>query len=382
VPNVPDSLLGIAIAAWIKFRNINYIFTILLFTAISTILFFCHLYALGVYAIFVVGYELGIILYSNSNSLLITIEKLSKSLSQFLLPLILFFIWWHSLPYKGKVEFYSYGNVVTKIFALFSPFAYDFSQVDISIIIFIFTALFILKARYRGGICIYNNMKLPLLFILIAAIAMPSKLSGTFGTDIRYPYIFILLLFLSLKFDKNRENTLSFKKIFLSILLIATCYKSYYLSESWKKINLQYQEFENATQFITQGAKVITIHQESKNLTPHKMLAYDHMPALSIIHRSTFWPLLFTLNNSIYPTAKMEHIDTATGPNLTFDDLVNKKYKNGDFLAINCKVYWEKWEQDFDYLISIRFDNLSTINLKNIKLIFRGSFFDIYQIIH
>lgn len=376
---VSSGLALIAIGLWIKLKNISSIINILLFSTISTTLYFCHLYTLGIYAIFVIGYELGAYNKSNNNFFSFNIIKAAL---QFLPPIILYFIWWINYSQNGHFVFYNYGDFPTKIIALLSPLAFDFSRSDLASVLLIFISLFILRCFYNKGISIYDNMKIPLLLLLVVTIAMPSSLAGAWGTDFRYPFVFILLLAVSIKFDENNHNVVIFRRLFLSILLIATSYKIYHISESWKKINEQYQEFENALQYVDKGSRVLTIQQDSGILTGYNPRLYDHMSALSIIQRSTFWPLLFTINTPIYPTPKTEHIDTATGPNLTLNDLTNHKHKNGYMFATNCKVYWEKWEHDFDYLISIRFNDLSIINFRNLKLKSRGSFFDIYQIIH
>ncbi len=376
---VSSGLALIAMGLWIKLRDINTIANILLFSAISTALYFCHLYALGVYAIFVIGYESGLIKYANNK---LFSANTVKTLSQFLLPFILYFIWWSNYTQNGPFVFYNYGDFTAKIIALFSPFAFDFSQHDLLLILLILISVFILRLVHPGGVGIYDNMKIPLLSLLIVVILMPSSLAGTWGTDFRYPFIFMALFVVSIKFDENNKNALHSRNYLLVLVFAITCYKIYYVSDNWKKINQQYQEFENALQYVDRGSKVLAIQDDAKNLTGYNPRLYDHMPALSIIQRSTFWPNLFTYGNSIYPTSRTEHIDTAASPNLTFNDLINHKYKNGDLYGVNCKVYWETWQQDFDYLISIRFNNLSTIDLKNLNLKFRGSFFDIYQIIH
>jgi hypothetical protein len=51
---VSSGLALVAMGLWVKFRKINTIANVLLFSAISTVLYFCHPYALGVYAVFVI----------------------------------------------------------------------------------------------------------------------------------------------------------------------------------------------------------------------------------------------------------------------------------------------------------------------------------------
>ncbi|WP_340122052.1 hypothetical protein [Methylobacter svalbardensis] len=376
---VSSGLALVAMGLWVKLRNINYIVKVLLFSSISTMLFFCHLYALGIYAIFVVSYELGLIKYSYDK---LSMPNIINIISQFLLPFILFVIWWNGNVKNGVVTFYNYGDLTTKIVALLSPFSFDYGQNDLLQILFTLISILVIRIIYPGGVSIYNKMKIPLLTLLVVIIIMPSSLAGNWGTDFRYPFIFMVLFVVSIKFDENNKNTVYFRRYLLGLVLVVTCYKIYYVSNIWNRINPQYQEFENALQYVSPGSKVLTVQNDTGNLSGLDARLYHHMSALSIIQRSTFWPNLFTYVTPIYPTIKTEHIDTAWGSQLTVDDLVSNKYKNGYTYAPHAKVYWENWTQDFDYLISIRFENLSTIDIKNLKLKFRGSFFDIYQIVH
>lgn len=376
---VSAGLALVAMGLWVKLRDINYIVNMLLFSSISTMLFFCHIYALGIYAIFVVSYEVGLVKYSyNKLSLLNAI----KVLSQFLVPFIFFVIWWSGNVSNYAVTLYDYGDLTTKIVALLSPFAFDYSQNDLCLIIFTLISIFVIRVIYHGGIGIYDNMKVPLLSILLVIIIMPSSLAGAWGTDFRYPFVFMVLFVVSIKFDGNNKNTVYLRRYLLGLVLVVTCYKIYYVSDIWNRINPQYQEFENALQYVSPASKVLTVQNDAGNLSGLDARLYHHMSALSIIQRSAFWPNLFTYVTPIYPTIKTEHIDTAWGSQLTIDDLVSNKYKNGYTYAPHAKVYWENWTQDFDYLISIRFENLSVIDIKNLRLKFRGSFFDIYQIVH
>ncbi|MGZ4994176.1 MAG: hypothetical protein ACXV79_08445 [Methylobacter sp.] len=376
---VSSGLALIAMGLWIKLRNMNYVINVILFAAISTVLFFCHLYALGVYAFFVVSYEVGLIKYSYNK---LSLSSIIKVLTQFIFPIILFVVWWSENTKNGVTALYIYGDFTEKVHALLSPFAFDYSQNDLYLILFTLIVIIGIRIIYPGGICIYEKMRFPLIIIFLVSVIMPSSLAGAWGSDIRYPYVFMMLFIVSIRFNENNKDTLYLRRLLLSLVFMVTCFKIYFVCDIWKKMNANYQEFESALQYISPGSKVLTVQEASRKLNGFDAALYHHMSALSIIQRSTFWPNLFTYGTPIYPTNKVEHIDTPQGPILSFDDLVCNRYKNGYLYSSYAKVYWENWTQDFDYLISVRFENLSTINMENIKLVARGSFFDIYQIIH
>ncbi|MGZ8161813.1 MAG: hypothetical protein ACXWTT_02980 [Methylobacter sp.] len=369
----------IAMGVWIKLRHIKFLRHFLLFSIISTFLFFTHLFALGIYGIFVISYELGIYIYSRDKFYL---SGFVKAGCQFLLPIILFFIWLAGIRKYDVGTIYDYGDMSAKIIALLSPVSFDFSQSSIYITLFMLISILIARVFYPKGVGIYENMKMPIGCFFILMIITPRSLSGVWAVDSRIPFVFILLLIASIKFDENEKDTVYLRKYIVLIAVITLCLKIYFISDTWSRVGRQYEEFEDALQYVGQGSKVITVQEESKNIKGFDPLLYHHMTALSVIKRSTFWSGIFTELTPIRPTAKTAPIDSPSGAQLTISDLRYNKHKNGYVYGKGSVVYWENWTQDFDYLISIRFENLSVIDIKNLKLKFRGSFFDIYQIVH
>ncbi|MDD5265873.1 MAG: hypothetical protein PHO08_01925 [Methylococcales bacterium] len=370
----------IAMYLWIKFREINSLNCLLLFSAISTFLFFCHLFALAVYGIFVLGYEMGIYRYDRDK---FAISNVVKSLFQFILPSILFFIWHSSLTNYDYGSLYKYEDISWKITTLLSPIVFDFNKNNLYLTLFILISILFFRILYRSGISIYSELKMPLIFLFCIYIITPIGIGGSWAVDLRFPYILILLLVASIRFDESQASARNFRTSIVGIGIIAICFKVYFISSAWAIFGQQYQELEDALDHVTRGSKVITVQEASKNVQGYDTFLYHHIAALSIIKRSAFWPNLFTVNlTPIYPTVNTVHIHSSLSKQLSLSDLINNKFKNGYKYDKGAVVYWENWTQDFDYLISMRFENMSVIDIKNLKLIVRGSFFDIYQIVH
>jgi hypothetical protein len=376
---VGSGIALIAMGMWIKYRQIKMLNHLLLFSIISAFLFFTHLFALGLYGVFVVSYELGIYKYSRDR---FSLSSCVKAGCQFLLPVILFFIWSAGIRKYDVGSIYDYGDAPDKIIALLSPISFDFSESSIFITLFMLVSILTIRVFYPKGVGIYENMKMPIWCFFILVIITPRSLSGIWAVDSRIPFVFILLLIASIKFDENEKDTVFLRKYIVWIAIITLCLKIYFISDTWSRVGPQYEEFENSLQYISQGSKVITVQEESKELKNFDAILYHHMCALSVIKRSVFWPKIFTELTPIRPSAKTAPIDSPSSMQLTISDLRNNKLKNGYVYGKGDVVYWENWTQDFDYLISIRFENMSVIDIKNLKLKFRGSFFDIYQIVH
>ncbi|MGJ0516396.1 MAG: hypothetical protein ACR65O_11710 [Methylomicrobium sp.] len=369
-----------AMALWIKFRDTEGWKNILLFSAISTFLFFCHLFALGVYGLFVVSHELGRFIYSRNNY---TASDLVKAAAQFIVPAVFFLVWYSGLSHNQVAHFFLYGSWADKVAALLSPIHFKYNDYAIYSIPVFIILLSIVRLVFHCRIGFYDCMKIPLLVFLLLSIATPVMLAEVYQVDIRLAFIFMILFIVSIRFYEEDKNTRNFRRCIIFIALSMAAYKAYFISSTWKIVNAQYQEFENALQDINYGSKVITIQDDTENTKNLDARYYHHLSALSIIKRSAFWPNLFTVNlTPIYPSASTKGIDTPLSDQLNLDYLLNTRFRNGDVLGQSRVVYWADWKNDFDYLISIRFDNLSTINIKEIKLKFRGSYFDIYEIIH
>lgn len=370
----------IAMYLWIKFRESNSLIHLLLFTAISTFLFFCHLFALGIYGVFVLGYEAGIYRYHRDKFVFYNIVK---SLFQFIFPFILFLIWYSSLIKYDHGSFYKYGTVEQKIIAVLSPIGFDFSKNNLFLIIFVAISYAIIRFLHRSGVGIFNELKMPIIFLIFIFIITPISLAGSWGVDLRFPYVIVLLLIASIRFDENKKSARNFRSLIVGVGIITICLKLYFISSAWARFGYQYQELEDALDHVKRGSKVITIQEVSRNVQGFDANLYHHISALSIIKRSAFWPNLFTVNlTPIYPSVNTAYIDSSLNAQLSLSDLINNKFKNGYVYDKGAVVYWENWTKDFDYLISMRFEKMSVIDLKNLKLITRGSFFDIYQIVH
>jgi hypothetical protein len=370
----------IAMGVWINLRNIGFIRHFLLFSAISTLLFFTHLFALGVYAVFVLSYEIGVYIYSKDR---FSLSNFPKAIFQFLLPSGLFFIWWTIFNKPGDGEVSNYGGISEKVIALLSPISFDFSRYSLNIILIMMVLILIVRIIYPKGVGIYDAMKVPVVCFIIFTIIIPTQVGGVIGIDGRISFIAMLLFIVSIKFDEQEKTAINLRKYIVFIVVMVVCFKIYFISNAWSKVEPQYKEFEEALRYVSPGSKIISVQEESKDLKAYDDALYKHISALAVIKRSAFWPNIFTVLTPVYPTAKTAHLNSPTDPQqLTISRLRNNKLKNGDTSDDGVIVYWENWTQDFDYLISMRFENRSVIDIKNLKLIVRGSFFDIYQIVH
>jgi hypothetical protein len=374
---------GIALifmGVWIKLRKTQLFINILLFSILSIFLFFCHLFALFIYAVFVISYEFGVYKYSREEYF---ISNLTKTLAQFILPVVIFFIFNNNLVDISGGAYYIYGGFFEKVFALLSSIICDYNKYILFAVLVMVCSVFIIRLFFHCRVQIYDSMKLPLISILIIIIIMPKSLAGVWGIDLRFPFVFMILLLASIKLNNNEKNTINFIRSILLVSLLTTCFKIYFINDKWERIGLQYQEFQNSMQNIDFGAKVLTIQKNPKNLKGFDQNIYHYLSALAVIERSCFWPNLFTSDlTPIFPTVETKFIDSPASIPLSLDNLLDKNAKNGVYYGPGMIVYWENWTHDFDYLISIRFEDLSIIDLKNLKLKFRGSFFDIYQIVH
>jgi hypothetical protein len=90
-------LLGVALflwltALWIAWRDRGELARLVLFTLLTTVLLVCHLFAFGLYALTIAGYELGAYLRTRRHDALGALRRLGLAALQFVVPASLFFV--------------------------------------------------------------------------------------------------------------------------------------------------------------------------------------------------------------------------------------------------------------------------------------------------
>lgn len=373
-----------AFSAWIAGRHWHPLLRASLFSAVALALFIGHLFALFVYGLLVLGYELwrarGRRPLSRDS-----VAAWAVSGIQFAAPAALF-MYWIAATGTGDPSRTVYGTLDMRFIALISPVLFGMPWIDIPTAIFL-AVLFVLcrRNRYVG---FAPEMKLPVLLLVGAALAMPQYLSDVWGTHFRLPAILGCVLVAGVRLAPEAGRF---------ALCVAGAAAAFFMvrvaviSHGWADFDRKFLEFRQAAAAIEPGARIFLVEDEA-DLPPGRIPVYGmqfwYLPALAVIERSAFLPTLFTGHVGVDATADLRHLETPSGLPLSRDMLREFADPKTSPMPLGFHVsrymwnYWTGWPLHYDYVVSIRFANESNPDPAHLQPVVRGSFFDIYRVLN
>ena len=293
------SFLGLSL--WVFTRNKKWHFKIVLFSILSTILFFCHLYAFCFYAIAICVYELSIL--STSKELYFE-EKLGQylvTLAQFISPTVIY-SWSRTPLFRAKHTYASLGQkIIDYPYKLFGQYNTVFDRLTLLFIVFLM-GLYIFIAfqgiRRRSKKLSEIPMLFPILTLIFVYFWIPQNLSTTSSSDWR---LLIPLFLLFIAAFPPSFNDLQFKVIVPVIVLLFTINVSI-IWYNWHKLQPEYREIAQLIENIEEGSRLFPIRgYESYR---EECYPFIHIPTLAITQKSAFVPSLLA-----FPTQQPVRFD-------------------------------------------------------------------------
>jgi hypothetical protein len=277
-----------ALAAWVYWRDRAPWFRVAVFAAIAFMLFIGHLYAFGIYALGVLGYELARTDWSAKNKSGLLGSWLTTG-SQFLLPAALFLL--HS-PTSGYAELFEFPPDLIR--AKLRGFHHLFLNYNLwfdRLTFVVLAGAFLLGLATRR-ILLHPHVRWMLVLLLIAYLSMPQIFFDTGAADYRLPVGFTFVL---LAGTELRPQALAHPKLVAAALLALFLVRIGLLAERWVGFDGVYRSFEQVIRDLPEGSTMVTVatrmpdyHQEFHK--PHLM----YLSALAIIEKSFFDPSFAT----------------------------------------------------------------------------------------
>lgn len=375
-------LLGFA--AWIGLRERQTWLRFGVFVVVSAILYFCHIFALGMYALSVFGYEIWRFREAPATDRASLIRSWAVTFGQFA-PISLLFIGWTNnfVSAPGKHE--TLWRASSKVISVFSPTLFNGNIIDIVTLFAVLAALYwCLRSRH---VSFAPALRWPLALLTVAALLMPTELLGVWGTDFRIPPFLAMLLVAGFRFERDIRRHV---RVVVGIAVALFAWRVGDVSYEWHARDIQVRELRTALQNVRQGARVLFVQDPQDTpleLPLYGQQSYWHIGSLSVIDRAAFLPSLFTGHTQLSAAPATAKIDTpVTSPltrrmlkNSTGDTHGNRRL--GDQVNRFLKAFWVGWPKHFDYVIVVRYDNSANPAPKFLRPVATGSFFDIYRIV-
>jgi len=275
-----------AFAAWIFWRDRTAIFRVPVFALVATVLFFSHLYALGLYGICVAGFELAHFRarYAGLRDLL---REGAVVAAQFVIPIYLLVA---ESPTAGSATVFLYDpldqflrNKVRAVYQLTANYYSTFDRAT-----FVLLAGGFAAAVALGWVAIDRRMWLPLVLLVIAFLIMPNQLFASNLADFRLPVALVLVLIAS-----SAPVRLPFARLVMAALAALLVLRMGLITERWSDFDAVYDRYLEAIQQVPEGSRLITAVAEPSPELPQLEPTLMYVNALAVLERSAFEPAVF-----------------------------------------------------------------------------------------
>lgn len=388
-------------AGWIATRGWGALPRLLVFNVAAAILYLSHLFGFAVYLLAVGIYEVRATTESGDLRIGSLARRFGPALGQFGISAGLFASNW--LFWDSGIELIElgswYGNVITKLTALFSAFLLYGGWPDVLALGFV--AIVVLASLPAGWLSTAPALRWHLVVFLLLTLASPHVFRGIF-LDARVG--FVLGCFLIAAFRITIPNRMMVRLLFAAMLTVfATKQAATY--RIWDEYDRDYDEFRLALNAVESGSRILSAH-DVPGASPmlsydvkwymtmfglQPKLAYRGLINLSVIERGAFVPSVFTLPSaqpirSAPRNRKIDPIQPAR--RITTDILIaGASATRGAALAARALEHHEVpfavgWPAHFDYVVIFRYELLDRVNPTPdiLESVASGSYFDIYKV--
>ncbi|HLL26680.1 MAG TPA: hypothetical protein VKT73_03385 [Xanthobacteraceae bacterium] len=356
-----------ALAVWIALRERAWYIRLGVATAFVLALFFCHLFAVGVYGIGILAFELQRLWAERARPLAPRLADFCASTLPFLpvIPLLMV------SPTMELVSEYSW-EPTGKIDGL--VFVFDVYN-DVVALIIAGIAVLALVWAVRHRIMRFH----PLGWLLLAVggivyLALPRVLFSTYMADQRLPIGLVFMLVACLDLELRHRIV---RQGFAAMLLVLVAARVAEVQLSWNELSRPVESVYGTMPEIERGASVLVAYADPSGGDDVRDFGLVHAACLAMIERSALVTTAFTVSGKQIMHVREEyadHADTEDGSPPTVEQLVLAADKS------EGEHYWEFWPKHFDY-VYVLFTEPGAENPDpvHLRLVAEGPRFQLYR---
>jgi hypothetical protein len=371
-----------ALTSWIGLRERNVVLRLAMSALFVTGLFFCHLFAVGVYGVGLLAFELhrlwtGLARLRSAAPGRSDGAAAGRLILDFavtglpflpVLPMLMMSPTWglrqtYTWELPGKLEGLVY------IIEVYSHGA-----------AFFFTAAvaFAIGWATRHRAVSFHTVGVALLAIGVTVyMALPRVVFETYMADQRLPISLAFMLIACVDLDLRHQIV---RRGFAAVLVLMLGIRVAEVENMWNSLSAGTDSFRESVQLIDRGAKVLVAYADADGGDDVHDLGLVHADCFAIIERSALVTTAFTVVGKQIMHARPEYrarVDTVDGTPPMINDLV-RLARNEEARSEN---YWKRWTSDYDYLYVLFVDsNYENPDPEHLTALFRGQRFVLYHI--
>ena len=362
-----------AFAAWIALRERPWPWRFAVSTLFVLALFFCHLFALGLYGLELLAFE--------THRLWARAPKLAKgegaaSLLDFVatgapfLPALLLLV---TGPTWESAGVPAYWDLAGKIDGVTLAISIYFPWVAYGLVALLALAALL---AWRRGILHFHPVGWALLGIgTVIYLALPRVLFAAHLADQRLPIALAFMLVACISVDLEDRRLRAGFVALLAVLLAARLTE---VQIVWNDLSRGPEEALRAVKSIARGARVLVVHADRSSTGLISDLGLVHIASLATIERSALVSTAFTVEGKHILQVRDEfrpYVDTRDGTPPSLPYFLDAAIGPGPY-------YFSDWPQHFDYVF-VLFTNPGAPNPDPTRLavVDEGRHFQLYQVI-
>ena len=359
------------LAAWLALRERPWPWRLAISTLFALVLYFCHLFAAGVYALGLLAIELHRLWSKRA-------EPLPRLFGDFVatglpfIPLLLLLMASPTLHAPGSP---SYWELDGKLDGLMAVIKVYYSSVAIGLLaVVVIAAAF---ARWRNALNFHPVGWAIFGVGAVAYLAMPRAIFGAHLADQRLPIALAFMLIACFTVELRRRIARVGLVALVALLLavrIAT------VQSVWNHLDRGTDEFIESVKSIKRGARVLVVQDDRSSCKEISDFNLVHAASLATIERSALVTTAFTV--------KGKHILHARKAFRAFVETEDRwppslpyVLQAADRVPAGVKYFWNLWPRHYDY-VYILFTTPKTPNpaKKHLELVYDGDAFDLYRV--
>ena len=372
-----------AVTTWMTLRERSWPIRLPVSAAFVLALFFCHLFALGVYGLALLAFELHRLRTSYAQaraaSRVLARRRLPALASDFVatglpflpvLPLLMMSPTWGlwqgwSWELTGKIDGLIYVIEV-----------YSHSVAMLLIGIVALLAGWALRDRVLS----FHPFGIALLAIgTVMYLVLPRMLFDTYMADQRLPISLAFILLACIDLDLRQRTV---RRGLVVALLALVAIRVAEVEDTWERLTPGIQAFRQSVQLIDRGAKVMVAYADPEGGSALGDFGLVHADCIALIERSALVTTAFTVVGKQILHARPDYrgrVDTEDGTPPAVEELVNV----ADRADTGGEQYWRHWTADYDYLYVLFTDgNFVNPDPARLNPIYAGRRFVLYRIQH
>jgi hypothetical protein len=325
--------LGVALwilAGWIACGRRDPSFRLSVFVPLTLLLFFCHLFALGVYGLAIFGVT---VYRQRREGISRPWREWATALAPFVLPAVLFLFVSPTGGGAAATQLH-FGGLSRKLTAIFQPINNYHRALDAGTALLL--AALILTGLGTRTLRVAPPLLYPILLLSLFFLLMPEVLLGVHSVDSRLPNALAFLLAAGTRFQGGRRNEIRV----LSLLLALGLLRLGVVGWHWRMIDPTYHRHHSALERMAPGGRLFSAIFIENQWQPFPV-PLAHFPCQMITDRSAFVPSLFA-----YPSQQPVRIAP------TYREIADQFPE---------AVFGHKWTPDWQ-LISNHFDYVWIVN--------------------